>query len=53
MKEKNKKGLKKNVSVKKEASNKYETMSQVQNRYGKGRERNGSDGGAQVSGSNH
>jgi len=53
MKERNKKAGKKNVSVKKEEARKYETMSQVQNRQGKGRERNGSDGGAQVTGSNH
>lgn len=43
----------KNVSAKKENSQKFETMSQAQNRRGKGRIRNGSDGGAQVSGNNH
>ncbi|MGE5520209.1 MAG: hypothetical protein ACM3VS_09815 [Candidatus Dadabacteria bacterium] len=32
----------------------YETMSQRQNRHGKGRERNGSDGGSNIGrGSNH
>jgi hypothetical protein len=53
MKERNKKTESKNVSVKKEDSRKFETMSQAQNRHGKGRERNGSDGGSQVSGNNH
>jgi hypothetical protein len=53
MKEKNRKAEKKNSSVKKENPRNYETMSQAQNRHGKGRERNGSDGNAQVKGSNH
>ena len=53
MKEKNKKVVSKKVSVKKEDARQYETMSQWQNRHGKGRERNGSDGGAQARGSNH
>jgi hypothetical protein len=36
------------------ASHEYETMSQIQNRYGKGREHNGSDGGTtKERGSNH
>ncbi len=35
-------------------SHAYETMSQIQNRYGKGREHNGSDGGRTGErGSNH
>jgi hypothetical protein len=35
-------------------SHEYETMSQIQNRYGKGREHNGSDGGSNEGrGSNH
>jgi hypothetical protein len=35
-------------------SHEYETMSQVQNRYGKGRQQNGSDGGSNHGrGSNH
>jgi hypothetical protein len=35
-------------------SHEYETMSQIQNRYGKGRERSGSDGGSNEGrGSNH
>lgn len=35
-------------------SHEYETMSQIQNRYGKGRKHNGSDGsGNEVRGSNH
>jgi len=39
---------------KKETSHEYETMSQIQNRYGKGRQKNGSDGGSiQGRGSNH
>jgi len=53
MKERNKKTERKNVAVKKEDPRKFETMSQAQNRHGKGRERNGSDGGSQVSGNNH
>lgn len=35
-------------------SHEFETMSQIQNRYGKGRQKNGSDGGStQGRGSNH
>lgn len=35
-------------------SHEYETMSQIQNRYGKGREHSGSDGSSnQARGSNH
>jgi hypothetical protein len=35
-------------------SHEYETMSQIQNRYGKGREQNGSDGSSNGGrGSNH
>ena len=47
---------KKSPKAKKDLSNthEYETMSQVQNRYGKGREHNGSDGGSNEGrGSNH
>lgn len=44
-------GKKKNTSVQ---SHEYETMSQVQNRYGNGRQKNGSDGGSGNDGfSNH
>jgi hypothetical protein len=53
MKEKNKKTGKKNVSVRKDEARQYETMSQAQNRHGKGRKRNGSDGADQARGSNH
>ncbi len=43
-----------NDKKKKETSRDYETMSQSQNRHGKGRERNGSDGGSsKARGSNH
>jgi len=39
---------------KEERSHEFETMSQIQNRYGKGRQRNGSDGtNMQGSGNNH
>jgi hypothetical protein len=39
---------------KEERSHEFETMSQVQNRYGHGREKNGSDGtSTQGRGSNH
>jgi hypothetical protein len=44
------------VSSKKEKSksHEFETMSQIQNRYGKGREKNGSDGSSNDGrGSNH
>jgi hypothetical protein len=47
---------KKPVKGKKDESktHEFETMSQVQNRYGKGREHNGSDGGSNEGrGSNH
>ncbi len=53
---------KKNKSVKskissrskKNQSHEYETMSQIQNRYGKGREKSGSDGSSNEGrGSNH
>jgi hypothetical protein len=49
---------KKNLSSKKSktsrASHPFETMSQIENRYGKGREKNGSDGGSKEGGqSNH
>lgn len=47
-----KKTEKKNTSKKKEPRE-FETMSQAQNRHGKGRQQNGSDGGTQVIGSNH
>jgi len=43
----NKTNKKKNSSKRKDdlvQSHEYETMSQIQNRYGKGREHNGSDG---------
>jgi hypothetical protein len=55
MQEKNKANEKKVSSKKKkDASHEFETMSQIQNRYGKGREKNGSDGGStQGRGSNH
>ena len=53
MKERKKKAEAKKASSKKTVSHKYETMSQAQNRHGKGRERNGSDGTAPVRGSNH
>lgn len=58
MRSKNSKTSKKTVASGKTRqsakSHEFETMSQVQNRYGKGRERNGTDGiGAQPRGSNH
>lgn len=55
MKERIKKtSSKKTKARKKDDPRQFETMSQVQNRYGKGRERNGSDGGStQGRGSNH
>jgi hypothetical protein len=44
----------KTSKVKEDKSHQYETMSQVQNRYQKGRTRNGSDGGNNLArGSNH
>jgi hypothetical protein len=55
MRDKNSK-TKKQAASKKNAgqSHEFETMSQRQNRYGKGRERNGSDGtSAPARGSNH
>jgi hypothetical protein len=49
MRNKNSKTIKtKSVSKRKKnisQSHEYETMSQIQNRYGKGREQSGSDGG--------
>ena len=51
-----KKTVKEKISSKhrKNQSHEYETMSQIQNRYGKGREKNGSDGGSNEGrGSNH
>ena len=40
--------------TRKNQSHEFETMSQIQNRYGKGREHNGSDGGSNEGrGSNH
>jgi hypothetical protein len=53
MKERNKKSDSKILPVKKDNSRKFETMSQAQNRHGKGRQRNGSDGGVQVQANNH
>jgi hypothetical protein len=53
MKNINKKPAQKNVAAKKEDQRKFETMSQSQNRHGNGRKRNGSDGGARVTGNNH
>lgn len=50
---------KRSVSSKKDTkrensrSHEYETMSQIQNRYGNGRQRNGSDGGTSDGSSNH
>ena len=48
-------GKKKTVSSgEKSGKHEFETMSQVQNRYGKGREKNGSDGSStEGRGSNH
>lgn len=38
----------------KDEAHEYQTMSQIQNRYGKGRQQNGSDGGSNEGrGSNH
>jgi hypothetical protein len=48
-----KKDEKRIVSGKKNNPREYLTMSQQQNRYGKGRQRNGSDGEKQERGSNH
>jgi hypothetical protein len=49
----NKKTGNKNISKRKE-SPEFETMSQAQNRHGKGRQQNGSDGGSkQAVGNNH
>jgi hypothetical protein len=58
MKEKTgKTGEKKNTPAKKRkdsSSHEFETMSQIQNRYGKGREKSGSDGSSNDGrGSNH
>jgi hypothetical protein len=58
MANKNSKSTKANVSSdkknKKNQSHEYETMSQIQNRYGKGREHSGSDGSSNEGrGSNH
>ena len=58
MRTKNAKNNKTKVTSSKKKSDKqsheYETMSQVQNRYGKGREHKGSDGGTNEGrGSNH
>ena len=58
MRDKNQKANKKRVASKKnrteEQSHEFETMSQVQNRYGNGRQKNGSDGSSpQGRGSNH
>ncbi len=40
-------------SEKKEEGQQFETMSQKQNRHGKGRQQNGSDGTGKGRGSNH
>jgi hypothetical protein len=59
MKDKNKKSTKEKTFVTKDAKGdsiprEYETMSQQQNRHGKGRERNGSEGlTGPARGSNH
>lgn len=58
MRNKNSKKEKAKTSSRKQSgrhqSHEYETMSQIQNRYGKGREHNGSDGGSnEARGSNH
>lgn len=58
MRNKNTKPSKAKVSSKKKKdemqSHEYETMSQIQNRYGNGREKNGSDGSRGTAGfSNH
>ena len=58
MRNKNSKTIKKTVATKKNrkdtGSHEFETMSQIQNRYGNGRERNGTDGtSAPARGSNH
>ena len=58
MRNKNTKADKKKTSSKRKhsstQSHEYETMSQIQNRYGKGREHSGSDGGSNEGrGSNH
>ena len=58
MRNKNSKTSKKTVTSKKTQqdarSHEFETMSQIQNRYGNGRERNGTDGtSAPARGSNH
>jgi hypothetical protein len=50
-----KKPDKKTASAKKKTrdAHEFETMSQIENRYGKGRQQNGSDGENQIRGSNH
>jgi hypothetical protein len=58
MRNKNTKATKKKTSSKRKTdsmqSHEYETMSQIQNRYGKGRQHSGSDGGSNEGrGSNH
>jgi hypothetical protein len=58
MRNKNSKTNKKKTSSKRKEepmqSHEYETMSQIQNRYGKGREHSGSDGSSnEGKGSNH
>ena len=54
MKERVKKNTEKKTASAKKPGRVYETMSQAQNRHGKGRERNGSDGtSSQGRGSNH
>ena len=58
MRNKNSKTTKKTVASKKPRQNarshEFETMSQIQNRYGNGRERNGTDGtSSPARGSNH
>jgi len=58
MRDKNTKNNKTKVSARKKKNetqaSEYETMSQAQNRHGKGREQNGSDGSSNVGrGSNH
>ena len=57
MRTKNKTDDKKKVASKKTrdaSAHEFETMSQIQNRYGKGREKSGSDGSSnEARGSNH
>ena len=53
MRKKNKADEKVSSKKRKQESHQFETMSQVQNRYGKGRQQNGSDGGRHVTANNH